>query len=310
MLALALSLAVAAATAATPPPSPHDPVIAAVGDIVCDPRPHVLPDIEDVLGGCSSNQTFALVAHRPLAAILVLGDAQYEDGALAAFQLGYAKSWGKLKSITRPVPGNHEYYSSSHADGYFTYFGRTAGDPAKGYYSFDLGGWHVIALNGNCALIGGCAAGSPQEAWLRGDLAARHTACTLAYWHQPRFSSGFHGSDTQYGQFWNDLYAARADVVLGGHDHDYERFGPQNPAGAADPSSGIREFVVGTGGRSHSFFLRVAKNSEARASGTFGVMFLTLHAHGYDWRFTPIAGYHFSDSGSGTCHGGSSVTIH
>jgi acid phosphatase type 7 len=299
MFALVVSLAIATAKP-TPPP---DPVIATVGDIVCDPRPTRIHDIEDILGGCSAGQTYALVAHRKLAAVLTLGDEQYEDGALVAFQQAYAKTWGHLKAITRPTPGNHEYYSGPHADGYFTYFGRVAGDPSKGYYSFDLAGWHMISLNGNCDFVAGCGEGSPQERWLRSDLAADHQGCTLAYWHQPRFSSGFHHDDRGFVPFWTDLYAAHADIVLGGHDHDYERYALQTPMGDADPRMGVREFVVGTGGRSHTFFLRIDKNSEARASGTFGVMFLTLHKHGYDWQFSPVAGYLFSDQGSSPCHG-------
>ncbi|MBV8366818.1 MAG: metallophosphoesterase [Candidatus Eremiobacteraeota bacterium] len=301
-LSLALVIAAPAHAAATASPAARDPVIAAVGDLVCDPRPHVLGDIEDMLGGCDSDKTFALVQHRDLAGILILGDEQYEDGALDAFKSAYAKTWGKLNAISHPTPGNHEYHSSPTAAGYFTYFGKIAGDPNKGYYSFDIANWHMIALNGNCQFIGGCGSGSPQERWLRADLAQDREPCTLAYWHQPRFSSGFHGDDAQYAPFWNDLYAAHADIALAGHDHDYERFAPQDPDAKVDTAHGIREFVVGTGGRSHSFFLRVRKNSEVRASGTFGVLFVTLHAHGYDWAFTPVAGFHFSDRGSGTCH--------
>jgi acid phosphatase type 7 len=302
MVALVLAIAVAAAATAAPTPS-HDPVIAAAGDIACDPRHRLGPDIEAMLGGCEAAATYALIAAKKPVAVLVLGDAQYEDGALEAFQQSYAKTWGQSKPITHPTPGNHEYYSSPTADGYFTYFGAAAGDRAKGYYSYDLGTWHMIALNGNCSFVGGCGAGSKQETWLKADLAGHPKACTLAYWHQPRFSSGAHHSDPTYADLWRDLYAARADVVLGGHDHDYERFGPQTPSGDADPSGGIREFVVGTGGRSHSIFLKIEKNSESRAGGTFGVLFLTLHPSGYEWRFTPIAGFLFSDSGSATCHG-------
>ncbi|HZV80065.1 MAG TPA: metallophosphoesterase [Candidatus Binatus sp.] len=300
MFALGLILALLITPTAGPA---KDPVVAAVGDLVCDPRPHVLGDIEDVLGGCESTQAFALVRHQNLAAILLLGDLQYEDGALDAFKTAYAKTWGNLNSIARPTPGNHEYRTSPTADGYFAYFGKIAGDPKKGYYSFNIASWHMIALNGNCQFIGGCESGSPQERWLHADLAADRAACTLAYWHQPRFSSGFHGDDPQYAAFWNELYAAHADLALAGHDHDYERFAPQTPSASVDNATGIRELVVGTGGRSHSFFLRVRKNSEVRASGTFGVLFLTLHPHSYDWVFTPIAGYHFTDRGTGMCHG-------
>lgn len=314
MLPLAIVLAVLAASSPTPAAThrpaashtpPPDPVIAAVGDLVCDPRPHSpLRDLEDAMGDCDAAKTFALVADRHLAAILILGDEQYEDGALEAFKLGYAKTWGLRNAIARPVPGNHEYYSSPTAAGYFTYFGAAAGDPSKGYYSFNIGTWHIVALNGNCTFIGGCQQGSPEEKWLKADLRADRARCTIAYWHQPRFSSGFHGDDPQYAAFWNDLYAAHADLVLGGHDHDYERFAPMSPSGAVDRQLGIREIVAGTGGRSHTFFLKIHVTGEARSSGTFGVLFLTLHPSSYDWQFTPIAGYYFSDHGSDVCHGG------
>jgi len=299
VVALVLSLAVAIATSA---PS-RDPVIAAAGDIVCDPRPHLGSKIESLLGGCMSNATYQLLSARHVTGVLVLGDAQYEDGALDAYRQAYAKTWGRFKAITHPTPGNHDYYSSQTAEGYFSYFGASAGPRAQGYYSFQIGGWHIVSLNGNCNLVGGCAAGSPQERWLRADLAGHPASCTLAYWHQPRFSSGTHGNDPTYTDLWRDLYAAHADIVLNGHDHDYERFAPQTPSGDADLRNGIVEFIAGTGGRSHDIFLKIAKNSETRAGGTFGVLFLTLRPHGYDWHFTPTAGYSFSDKGTGRCHG-------
>ncbi len=297
----ALLAALSIVTAAPIHTPPHDPLIAAAGDIACDSRPHLGSNIESMFGGCQAAQTYKLIAAAHPDAVLTLGDEQYEDGALEAFEHSYQASWGQVKAITHPTPGNHEYYSSTRAEGYFAYFGASAGAPAKGYYSFDLGRWHIIALNGNCDFIGGCGLGSPQERWLRADLAQHHAACTLAYWHQPRFSSGTHNSDPRYAPFWNDLYAADADVVLAGHDHDYERFAPQTPAGAADTARGITEFVVGTGGRSHSIFLKIGQNSESRAAGTFGVLFLTLHPHSFAWRFAPIAGYAFTDSGNQQC---------
>jgi 3',5'-cyclic AMP phosphodiesterase CpdA len=189
------------------------------------------------------------------------------------------------------------------AAGYFGYFGAVAGDPAQGWYSYDIGSWHVVVLNSNCARVGGCIAGSPQEQWLQADLAAHPAACTLAYWHHPRWSSGTnHGSNASVDAFWRDLYAAGVEVVLNGHEHNYERFAPQTPDGAADPESGIREFVVGTGGRSHYPMAAALPNSDVRNTDTFGVLALTLHADGYDWEFVPEAGQSFTDSGSGTCH--------
>ncbi len=278
-----------------------DPVVAAAGDIACDERPGVT-DQDSKSGGCQQAGTSAVLVSLHPAAVLTIGDEQYPAATYDQFMASYDKTWGKLKSITHPAPGNHEYETPL-AGGYFRYFGASAGEPDKGYYSFDLAGWHLIALNGNCWAIGGCQQGSPQERWLAADLAAHPAACTLAYWHQPRFSSGPHHSDKSYQALWQDLYGAHADVVLGGHDHDYERFALQTPTGAADPKNGIREFVVGTGGKSHYPFLVTAPNSEVRNDETFGVLALTLHAHGYDWRFVPEAGSSFTDQGSGTCHG-------
>ena len=234
--------------------------------------------------------------------MLALGDLQYEDGTWLKFTQSYEASWGRVKSITYPAPGNHEYDSPA-AAGYYDYFGARAGDRAKGYYSFDLGAWHLIALNSECSAVGGCGPGSPQLAWLIQDLRS-HTssACTLAFWHHPRFSSGQHGSDATYHAFWQALYDHDADLVLVGHDHNYERFAPQTPLGVADPARGIRQFVVGTGGKTLRPFATVAANSEVRESATFGILKLTLHPTSYDWAFVPEAGRTFTDTGSGTCH--------
>jgi hypothetical protein len=177
-----------------------------------------------------------------------------------------------------------------------------AGDRDKGYYSYDVGSWHLIALNTECYAIGGCDAGSPEETWLRADLAAHPNACTLAYWHEPRFSSGAVGNNPYVSALWQDLYYAGADIVLNGHDHDYERFAPQTPLGQADPAHGIREWVVGTGGRNHGGFDIVQPNSEVRNADTYGVLKLTLHPSGYDWQFVPESGKTFTDSGSTACH--------
>jgi hypothetical protein len=212
----------------------------------------------------------------------------------------YDASWGRLRTLTRPVPGNHEYQTPN-AAGYYAYFGAAAGDPTKGYYSYDIGDWHIIALNAECDFVGGCLAGSPQAVWLENDLAAHQSLCTLAYWHEPRFSSGPHGIDARFDQWWRDLYAAGAEIVLTGHDHIYERFAPQDPS--QNPvSDGIREFVVGTGGEEHHSVTGQAPNSEITNVDTFGVLKLTLHSSGYDWEFVPEAGGTFTDSGSGTCH--------
>ncbi len=229
--------------------------------------------------------------------ILALGDEAYPDGSPSDFAKCYAPSWGKVKDRTRPVPGNHEYMTSG-ARGYFGYFEAAAGKAGQGYYSFDLGAWHVVALNSEIAV----GAGSAQEKWLRADLAAHPAACTLAYWHEPRFSSGPHGSNAKYQALWQALYDNGAEIVLDGHDHDYERFAPQAPDGTPDAARGIREFVVGTGGATLYPIIIPAANSETRNNNTWGVLKLMLHANSYEWQFMPAAGKMFTDSGSGMCH--------
>ncbi len=233
--------------------------------------------------------------------VFAAGDLAYPDGSKENF-VCYDKTWGRVKSRTRPAPGNHEFHFSG-ATPYFEYFGGAAGDPKTGYYSYELGTWHIIVLNSECKDVGGCEAGSPQERWLRADLAAHPAACTLAYWHKPLFSSGgAHGNDLTVKPLWQALYEANADLIIGGHDHDYERFAPQTPDGAADAKRGIREFVVGTGGKNHRPFGAIKSNSELRDATAFGVLKLTLKPNSYDWQFIPEAGKSFTDSGSGTCH--------
>jgi Calcineurin-like phosphoesterase len=233
--------------------------------------------------------------------VMAVGDLAYPDGSKENFTC-YDRTWGRVKSRTRPAPGNHEFHAAG-ATPYFDYFGAAAGDPKIGYYSYELGTWHIIVLNSECKDVGGCEAGSPQEKWLRADLAAHPVACTLAYWHKPLFSSGgAHGNDLTVKPLWQALYEANADVIVGGHDHDYERFAPQKPDGAADPARGIREFVVGTGGKNHRPFGPPIRNSEVRDATAFGVLKLTLKPGGYDWQFIPEAGKSFTDSGTGACH--------
>lgn len=290
----ALGLALTACTATSGPDrqSSSDPVIAAAGDIACEPGLPVTPE------ACQQQATSDLLLQRKLAAVLTLGDEQYVQGRLKNFRTQYGPTWGRLLSITHAAPGNHEYQSGG--DGFYQYFGAAAGDPTHPYYSFDVGAWHVIALNSECAYAGGCGKGSSQERWLNTDLLAHPARCTLAFWHEPRFSSGGHGNNALYQVFWDDLYAAGAELVLNGHDHDYERFAPQTPSGAAAPD-GIREFVVGTGGKNLRPFHTIRPNSQAR-SDTFGVLELSLHPDGYDWKFVPIAGSSFTDSGHSQCH--------
>jgi len=230
--------------------------------------------------------------------VFTLGDNAYETGSVSEFSNCYNPSWGRHKTRTRPAPGNHDYGTAG-AAGYYGYFGSAAGNPATGYYSYDLGEWHIIALNSNLAN----GTGSAQEQWLRADLAASTKSCTLAYWHHPRFSSGFeHGSDVSLQALWQALYDANADVILSGHDHDYERFAPQTPAGVADATRGIREFVVGTGGRSHYSLGTVQANSQVFNGTTYGLLKLTLSPGAYSWQFVPVSGGTFTDSGTGSCH--------
>jgi hypothetical protein len=230
--------------------------------------------------------------------VFTLGDNAYESGTATEFANCYDPTWGRHKTRTWPSPGNHEYNTPG-ATGYYGYFGAAAGDPAKGYYSYDLGDWHVIVLNSSIAHD----ASSTQVTWLTNDLAASSKSCTVAYWHHPRFSSGSgHGNDPSVQPFWDALYAANADLVLSGHDHDYERFAPQTPSGVADAARGIREFVVGTGGRSHYGLGTLKANSQVFNGATYGVLKLTLSAGGYSWEFVHVAGASFTDSGSGSCH--------
>lgn len=228
--------------------------------------------------------------------IFTLGDHAYRDGTVDQFRSCYAPTWGRYKARTRPVPGNHDYHTENGAS-YYAYFGKSAGEPGKGYYSYDRGAWHIIALNSNIA----AETGSPQERWLREDLVAHKATCTLAYWHVPVFSSGRHGDDAQMKDLWRVLYEFGVDVVVNGHDHNYERFAPQGPNGNADATRGIREFIVGTGGAHLRSIKGQQANSEVRDDATWGVLKLTLHPTSYDWEFLPVAGGTFRDNGSASC---------
>ena len=257
-------------------------------------------DIADCTDLAGAEATAKLLEANP-GTVMALGDLAYPNGTPDDFKC-YHKTWGRVKDRTRPAVGNHEFHSTG-ASYYFQYFGSAAGDPKTGYYSYDLGAWHIVVLNSECQQVGGCEAGSSQEKWLRADLAAHPVGCTLAYFHKPRFSSGLnHGNDPEVGAFWQALYDYNAELILNGHDHDYERFAPQDPGGNADPKRGIREFVVGTGGKNHREFGIHKSNSEVRNNHAFGVLKVTLKTTGYDWKFIPEAGKTFTDSGSGSCH--------
>jgi len=230
--------------------------------------------------------------------VFTAGDNIHASGSLSDFTSCYEPSWGRHKARTRPAVGVNEYLTTG-ASGYFDYFGTSAGERDKGYYSYDLGDWHVVVLNSNIAMT----AGSAQEQWLRADLAASTRRCTLAYWLHPRFSSYGTSVRSAVKPLWDALYAAGADVVVNGYYRLYERFAPQTPDGLADAQNGIRQFTVGTGGHGvYSFGTTFRPNSEAHGSGTYGVLKLTLSSDGYSWEFVPVPGGTFTDSGSGSCH--------
>jgi len=293
-----------------PAAAASDPVIAAAGDIACDPATSAFNGGLGTSSSCREQYTSNLLVNGGFTAILSLGDNQYYCGGYQAFLQSYDPSWGRVKAITHPVVGNHEYFTSggtgcttanTGAAGYYQYFGSAAGTAGQGYYSFDIGAWHLIALNSSCVQVGGCKSGTPQYIWLQADLAAHPNQCTLAYWHIPLFSSGGR-ANASTRPLWQLLYNAHADIVLSGHDHIYERFAPQTATAGLDQANGIREFIVGTGGADHSSIASVAANSEVRNATTFGVLELTLHPASYDWQFVPEAGKTFTDSGSQACH--------
>ena len=288
-----------------------DPVIAAAGDIACDPATTAFNNGLGTSNACRQKYTSDLLVSMAPSAVLDLGDNQYYCGGYQAFVTSYDLSWGRVKSITHPSVGNHEYLTSggtgcttanAGAAGYFQYFGVAAGAVGQGYYSFDIGAWHIIALNSNCGDAGGCGTTSPQYKWLQADLAAHTNLCTLAYWHIPLYSSGGRANKNSQ-KLYNLLYTMNADLILTGHDHTYERFAPQDANGNLDPVRGIPEFVVGSGGANHTSIVAVAPNSIVRDAKTFGVLKLTLHAASFDWQFVPEAGKTFTDSGTAACHG-------
>jgi hypothetical protein len=270
----------------TPPPGGTGTLLAA-GDI----------------GSCTTNgdEQTATLLDSMAGTVAALGDNAYPHGSASDYANCYDPSWGRAKARTMPAIGNHDYDYG--AAGYFNYFGAAAGDPTQGYYSYDLGSWHVIVLNSNCNQVGGCDIGTPQETWLRSDLAAHPAPCTVAYWHHPLFTSSNSVSAATFMRpMWQDLYNAGVDLVLNGHAHVYERFAPQTPAGALDNTNGVREITVGTGGAElHTFWTPVA-NSQVRNQTTWGVLKVTLNSSSYDWQFVPVAGQTFTDSGSTACH--------
>lgn len=276
--------------------------VVAVGDIVCDPSSDNANSANPEY--CQSDQVYNLVSSLRPDAVLGLGDLQYDDGALNKFQAAFDKKWGDLQDIFYPAPGNHEY-GTPNAAGYFSYFANsklkdTISEP---YYSFNLGGWHLISLNSNCEYVGGCDEGSPQLEWLRTNLEKAGNKCTLAFWHHPHFTSGKYstnqGSKSLSSDMWAELFGHQADIVLNGHDHLYERFKPQDPDGLANPD-GIRQFTVGTGGKEHYSQQTTADNSEKVIDDKFGVLTLELYPDSYKWQFKSVGG-EVQDSGSQAC---------
>ncbi|HET8586318.1 MAG TPA: metallophosphoesterase [Candidatus Limnocylindria bacterium] len=256
------------------------------------------------IGDCSATAdaaTAALIKEIP-GVVFTVGDNAYEKGSAHDFADCYAPTWGQFLSRTRPAPGNHDYATKG-AQGYFDYFASAAGPPDRGYYAYDLGAWRIYSLNSNCSSIGGCGQGTAEYDWLVSDLKAHAAECVAAFWHHPRFSSGVHGNYSRMQAIWSALYHAGAELVIVGHDHDYERLVPLNGDGAPDPAHGIREIVVGTGGANlRSFGNTILATSQVRNDTSHGVLQLTLYPRSYDWRFVPVAGDAFTDSGSSPCH--------
>lgn len=274
-----------------PPPAGSDPTMLLVGDQhACD--------------GSGIGPVASLMASLDpdgVDPIASLGDASGDEGTASEYTNCFDPWWGQFKSRVRPAIGNHDW-TTKNADGYFGYWGAAAGPVNEGWYSYDVGTWHVVVLSSYCGEVGGCGLGSPQVAWLKQDLAAHPAQCTLAYWHHPYFTSSPQpGTSGNTSGFWTTLYHYGADVVVNAHVREYERFAPQDPSGNADPANGMREFVVGTGGGDLIGYSSRATNSEAIEDTAWGVLELTLHPGTYDWRFVSTDGT-YGDAGSGACH--------
>lgn len=286
------------------------PVIIATGDVACDPTDPGYNGGAGTPGHCHEMTTASLIGSINPAAVFMLGDGQYNAGSLADYDASYDPSWGRFKSSTKPVVGNHDFGTTG-AAGYYSYFGNAATplqpgctSGCNGWYSFDVGTWHIVALDTECAQLNGgagCAVGSPQEQWLKADLAAHPNLCTMVIGHRPRWSSNSFAS-ADIAPLISDMYAAGVDLYVTGHAHSYERFAPQNPSGVLDTAHGIRQFVIGTGGAFYTGFGTTAPNSQVRKASIFGVMRFVLRAGSYSWSYAADPSTPFSDSGTGTCH--------
>jgi hypothetical protein len=270
----------------TPLPTPI-PILVGAGDLVyCGDQYR------------NDDATAALVDRFPEADVFTAGDNSQDSGGWDQYVNCFETSWGRFKNRLHPSPGNHDYYTDS-GQAYFSYFGESAGDQGEGYYSYNLGEWHIVSLNSNCP-DGDCGRESAQVKWLNSDLAASGARCTLIYWHHPRWSSGLHGSSDVVAEFWNAAVAYGAEVVVNGHDHQYERFAPMDQEGNWNPE-GVREFIVGTGGADLREFGIIVANSEVQNNLTHGIIKFTLNSGSYEWEFLPTSG-DFRDAGSGECH--------
>lgn len=289
-----LAASLSALTTGAQPAAARDAsrTIVALGDIACAPGEPTTATT------CRQQQVADLTKRLDPDQLWLAGDLQYSIGAGEAFKGSYDKAFGAFRGISRPVPGNHEYYTPG-AAGYYGYFGRRAGNPKRGYYSFDVGAWHVVALNSNCEIVP-CGYGSRQLRWLASDLRRNPNRCVAAIWHHPLYSSGEHGANPEVRPIWRTLTKARAELAITGHDHHFEAFQPQDENGVLRPRTGLREFVIGTGGRSLYPTPGTTVNSQTIVQGSFGALSLRLKPRGWSWSFIAEDGSTLA-SGAGRC---------
>lgn len=292
---------ISTSTAITVNTATPEPVPTSTDTPVPTATPAILLGAGDIsICGQKGDDETALLLEVENGEIFTAGDNSNEDGFMYQYQKCFEPSWGRLMNRLHPVPGNHDYYGDD-GKSYYEYFGERAGPPGKGYYSYDLGAWHIVALNSNCDYVS-CRPDSAQLKWLREDLEANKTQCTLAYWHDPMVGSALH--DYYYGvlPFWEALYDYGAEIIVNGHNHIFEVFSPQNPELKPDLENGIAQFIVGTGGASHYSFTDIKPNSIIRDNTSFGIIKFKLFENQYEWEFIPVAEGDFTSTGSGLCH--------